>query len=99
MSALGSDPPQSACVIFLGVLDIQSAAGLLQCVVAVVVVGREGGGGVMSAQCSDLCVYVCVMRHRSLSLGELLCHRAPMHRRTSAVHKVAVRRGCRSACE
>lgn len=45
MSALGSDPPQSACVIFLGVLDIQSAAGLLQCVVAVVVVGREGGGG------------------------------------------------------
>lgn len=50
MSALGSDPPQSDCVIILGVLDIQSAAALLQCVVAVVVVvGREGGGGYVSA--------------------------------------------------
>lgn len=39
MSALGSDPPQSDCVIILGVLDIQSAAALLRCV------GGDGGGG------------------------------------------------------
>lgn len=98
MSTLDSDPQtQSDCVIILGVLDIQSAAALLRSVVAVVVVVVVGGA--MSAQCSDLCVYMCVMRHRSLSLGELLCHRAPMHRRTSAVHKVGVRRGCRSGCE
>lgn len=46
MSVLGSDPPQSDCVIILGVLDIQPAAALLRCVVAVVVVV---GGGCVSA--------------------------------------------------